>query len=649
MPGAWGRAGIGALTVGAALGLATHGHHGRAGAAAGAQVTRDLAACALLGAKRPGYDSDASFAKIVEQRMRAAGLETSVETFHMPVYTVHAVSMRETAPSARAVPGTAFAYSGVGDAESDVVDLGSGRDTDYQGKDVRGKIVMVNRDETFHRSSQLKQVEAHGGAAMLYVSGAPDNLVQIGAVRFATEPPPKLLAVTIPADEGQRIRDDLANGAVRLAIHVDASTDDAVGRNVVGVQKGSTYPDRYVVVGAHYDSWYGGAVDNCSGIASLLALVDGSRDLHPAYTTIYAGWDAEEPGLVGSYDWVRRHPEIVDRTVVNENLEMPAAATYVNGANSGQDLENLYFGSVSPALNAVVLTAAAQHAFTPVPTTAAGVRAISGGIIPTDLQPFYVRGVQGFSTYSSTPYYHTTQDLPDKIVPSGHVRVTQFAQTALKEIQALPPEAFTAKEVPSFTLSAPERVARGAALVVTGKLVDAGSLPIKDASVQYTVHQHDWWPVAAGQATALGGGTYRAVIPASVLGDGGRTWVQFTNSTTQDEAQQWVSTLVEPASAAGATRLRLQLRVASVAVRAGRRAVGVRLALAGATRATSVVVSLRDARDRLLAVARRAGIGSSATLVVRPRRALARGRYRITVSARAGSRRLTARAATRVR
>jgi hypothetical protein len=174
-------------------------------------------------------------------------------------------------------------------------------------------------------------------------------------------------------------------------------------------------------------------------------------------------------------------------------------------------------------------------------------------------------------------------------------------------------------------------------------------LPIKDASVQYTVHQHDWWPVAAGQATALGDGTYRAVIPASVLGDGGRTWVQFTNSTTQDEAQQWVSTLVEPPSAAGATRLRLQLRVASVAVRAGRRAVGVRLALAGATRATSVVVSLRDARDRLLAVARRAGIGSSATLVVRPRRALARGRYRITVSARAGGRRLTARAATRVR
>jgi len=46
------------------------------------------------------------------------------------------------------------------------------------------------------------------------------------------------------------------------------------------------------------------------------------------------------------------------------------------------------------------------------------VRSISGGVIPTDLQPFYTAGVQGFSTFSSTPYYHTTEDLPDKIDPA---------------------------------------------------------------------------------------------------------------------------------------------------------------------------------------------------------------------------------------
>src|SRR5207249_4375972 len=95
------------------------------------QVTRDDLACASLGPKRPGYDTDATFSRYVESRMRAAGLETSVETFHMPVFTIHEVSLRVTAPDQRAVPGTAFAYSGVGDVEAEVVDVGVGRETDY--------------------------------------------------------------------------------------------------------------------------------------------------------------------------------------------------------------------------------------------------------------------------------------------------------------------------------------------------------------------------------------------------------------------------------------------------------------------------------------------------------------------------------------
>src|SRR5204863_8696762 len=115
--------------------------------------------------------------------------------------------------------------------------------------------------------------------------------------------------------------------------------------------------------------------------------------------------------------------------------------------NTGQDFENLYFGSVSPPLNGVIATSAARHGYLAAPTTASGVRAISGAIIPTDLQPFYVRGVAGFSTYSSTPYYPTTEDLPDKIGPDGHVRVTAMARTALEEIQNLAPSAFSGKEV----------------------------------------------------------------------------------------------------------------------------------------------------------------------------------------------------------
>src|SRR3954447_17547914 len=109
MGGAWGRAAIGALIAGVTIGIAGLGHGERAGAAATPQVTLDDQACALLGPKHPGTGTDASWSRVVESRMRAAGLDTGVETFHMPVYTLHEVSMRITAPTQRSVSGTAFA------------------------------------------------------------------------------------------------------------------------------------------------------------------------------------------------------------------------------------------------------------------------------------------------------------------------------------------------------------------------------------------------------------------------------------------------------------------------------------------------------------------------------------------------------------
>ena len=58
MGGAWGRAAIGALIVGALLGMVAI-----ASAEETPQVTRDDLACASLGPKRPGYDTDASFSR----------------------------------------------------------------------------------------------------------------------------------------------------------------------------------------------------------------------------------------------------------------------------------------------------------------------------------------------------------------------------------------------------------------------------------------------------------------------------------------------------------------------------------------------------------------------------------------------------------
>ncbi len=568
-----------ALTVLGSLALAG------AAQAADAPVTEDMRACAMFGPKRPGDASTRAMGDLIERRFAAAGLDTRTESFHLPSSRVRSVIAQETAPVSRTIPATAFAYTGSGHVDAGVIYVGSGRAQDYSGLDARGKIVMVERDELFHRSSQLNEVVAQGGKAMLYVSGSPDNLVQIGAVRFAQDVPSPIPTVTVGAADGAPLIEAARAGTLKMQLTVDADRIDVTGRNIIGVQRGSTYPDRYVVVGAHYDSWYAGAVDNCSAAATLLQLADASRDLKPAYSVIYAGWDAEEVGLTGSADFVRRHPDIVARTVVNQNLEMDAAAA------DGSSV-NLAFGSTSPTLNALVTAAGLSSGFVAVSAPATAVRAISGGIIPTDLQEFYARGVQGVSTYASTPYYHTTQDTPDKINPVGHVGVTRFSQALLGQLQSAPPEAFSAREVPTVDIDAPTRARAGEPFVAKATLRYQLGTGVTGAPAYGVIQFHDWWPVYAGAMKEEGNGVYALAVPAGVLLENGEYHVQVYSRDTGYAAENWRAfevvggtpsrtpgTIDRPAAA--------RLRITGARLLAGRR--GVRVTLSRTARVRAVV------------------------------------------------------------
>jgi len=82
--------------------------------------------------------------------------------------------------------------------------------------------------------------------------------------------------------------------------------------NVVARMTGSEYPQEWVLRGNHHDGWNHGAADPISG---MVALLDEARSVArlaatgkpPKRTLVYAAWDAEEPGLIGSTEWVEQH------------------------------------------------------------------------------------------------------------------------------------------------------------------------------------------------------------------------------------------------------------------------------------------------------------------------------------------------------
>ena len=97
--------------------------------------------------------------------------------------------------------------------------------------------------------------------------------------------------------------------------------------DVIGKVGGSEYPDEWVIVGNHRDAWVYGAVDPGSGTAAMLEAVHGIGALlkqgwRPRRTLIFASWDAEEEGLMGSTEWVEQHIDELERAVAYFNVDV---------------------------------------------------------------------------------------------------------------------------------------------------------------------------------------------------------------------------------------------------------------------------------------------------------------------------------------
>lgn len=98
-------------------------------------------------------------------------------------------------------------------------------------------------------------------------------------------------------------------------------------RDVIAVLKGSERPDQWILRGNHYDGWVFGAQDPISGAVALLEEARIVGELaklgHPPRRTIvYCLWDGEEPGLLGSTEWVEKHAEeLTEKGVVYINSD----------------------------------------------------------------------------------------------------------------------------------------------------------------------------------------------------------------------------------------------------------------------------------------------------------------------------------------
>ena len=113
--------------------------------------------------------------------------------------------------------------------------------------------------------------------------------------------------------------------------------------NVVAKIEGSSYPDEWVIRGNHHDAWVNGADDPTSGMVAVLEEARAFSELlkqgwRPKRTIIFCGWDGEEPGLLGSTEWVEQHAEeLKQKAVAYINSDSTSKGSF--GASGSHTLE----------------------------------------------------------------------------------------------------------------------------------------------------------------------------------------------------------------------------------------------------------------------------------------------------------------------
>ena len=124
-------------------------------------------------------------------------------------------------------------------------------------------------------------------------------------------------------------------GAAKVHLNLKFNWDTKPVLDVIATMKGSTEPDVWIVRGNHYDGWVNGADDPISGQSGLLEEARALGELakqgwRPKRTLIYAAWDGEEPGLLGSTEWAETHAKELTEH----------AALYVNSDESNRGFLN---------------------------------------------------------------------------------------------------------------------------------------------------------------------------------------------------------------------------------------------------------------------------------------------------------------------
>jgi hypothetical protein len=309
--------------------------------------------CDEVGERPSGSDAERRGAELMGSLMSEYGLDVETEEFSYDGWERGATSVRYSSSKGRfQIPAFPLGFCPPAKMHAPVVDVGTGSETEFSEADVRGRVALVSSatlpgTPSLHRSRKYELAVAAGAAAFAFYIDRPGGLTVAGSARLDATGCGSIPAVGIGFEDAMAIQ---RADSPEMEIISECRGIDATSLNTIGFKPGDI--DEEIVVCGHIDSWFSpGAVDNGSGVVSVVELARLLQPYRLRRGVRFIAFGSEELGILGSKAYVETRANLSPVKLVL-NLDCPAMLdgrlTIIT--NRSRELHG-YFRALTEAVN----------------------------------------------------------------------------------------------------------------------------------------------------------------------------------------------------------------------------------------------------------------------------------------------------------
>lgn len=387
------------------------------------------------------------------ERLCQNGVEGRID--HFPMYQSYPgeAQLKVTVPCEKEIKTRPVCHIDATPEEGicgELVYLGSGAYEDYEGIDVKGKIVLTDMNWSPGRPEKARIAWEMGAKALIIMNWgkAEDDLIQMGAVKAQWgNPTPdtvkdivRLTVISISRGDGEYLAGLCQQGHVEVWLKAGGERKWITADQPVGRLRGGKSSGKYVLIGSHVDAWGKSAICNASGNALNLELarIFAAHKAELGCDIVFTFWDGHEVAEGGGSTWYCDNywPDMTENCIAYINIDnLAIRGTTVPGVEGQPEMKEFLMEAIEKVWG---FSGEWHHAY-----KGGGDSSFFGIGVPyisfaTEYTEEKLKELN-YAFYS--PWLHTPDDTVDKVdrmLMQKHVEYFLYVACGLAEKQAAP-------------------------------------------------------------------------------------------------------------------------------------------------------------------------------------------------------------------